>query len=131
MIFRGGKFCGTRRGWGRRAATLEGIDAGGAPAFLESVADRCAAHGTGPTHLGEDFELDFVDGTLTFDAASAEEVWELFSSSAPPVLALLDRLDEEGAAGFHRAFVDLYEGYREGDRLHVPRRYLLVLGRRR
>jgi SAM-dependent methyltransferase len=81
--------------------------------------------------LGEYFELDFVDGTLTFDAASAEEVWALFSSSAPPLVALLDRLDEEGVADFHRAFVELYEGYREGDRLHVPRRYLLVLGRRR
>jgi SAM-dependent methyltransferase len=81
--------------------------------------------------LGEDFELDFVDGTLTFDAASPEEVWELFSSSAPPIVALLQRLDEEAGEEFHRDFVELYEGYREGDRLRVPRRYLLVLGRRR
>ena len=81
--------------------------------------------------LGEHFELDFVDGTLTLDAESPDEVWELFSSSAPPVVALLDRLDEAGTAAFHRAFVELYEGYREADGVHVPRRYLLVLGRRR
>jgi SAM-dependent methyltransferase len=81
--------------------------------------------------LGEHFELDYVDGTLTFEAVDAEEVWELFSSSAPPIVALLGRLGEEAGDEFHRAFVELYSGYREGDRLLVPRRYLLVLGRRR
>src|SRR4029079_19070763 len=28
-----------------------------APAFLETLADQCVKHGTGPTHLSEDFEL--------------------------------------------------------------------------
>ena len=28
-----------------------------APAFLEALADQCAKHGTGPTHLDDDFEL--------------------------------------------------------------------------
>ena len=28
-----------------------------APAFLESLADQCVKHGSGPTHLSEDFEL--------------------------------------------------------------------------
>ena len=28
-----------------------------APAFLESLADQCVKHGTGPTHLSDDFEL--------------------------------------------------------------------------
>jgi (2S)-methylsuccinyl-CoA dehydrogenase len=27
------------------------------PAFLEALADECAKHGTGPTHLSDDFEL--------------------------------------------------------------------------
>ncbi|HEX6761824.1 MAG TPA: methyltransferase domain-containing protein [Gaiellaceae bacterium] len=82
--------------------------------------------------LGEDFELDFEDGTLYLDAAGAEEIWELFSTSAPPVLALLRRLDDVRAEEFHRAFVELYEGYTapEGG-IHAPRRYLLVLGTRR
>jgi (2S)-methylsuccinyl-CoA dehydrogenase len=28
-----------------------------APAFLEALAEQCAKHGTGPTHLSDDFEL--------------------------------------------------------------------------
>jgi SAM-dependent methyltransferase len=81
--------------------------------------------------LGEDFELEFVDGTLWIDAESGEELWELFSSSAPPLLALLRKLEPERAEAFHEAFVELYESYREGDRVRAPRRYLLTLGTRR
>ncbi len=81
--------------------------------------------------LGEDFELEFSDGTLWIDAGSGEEVWELFSTSAPPVMALLAKLDGGPAEEFHHRFVDLYETYRDGDRIRAPRRYLLTLGTRR
>jgi SAM-dependent methyltransferase len=81
--------------------------------------------------LGEDFELEFDDGTLWIDAESGEELWELFSSSSPPVIALLAKLDPERAEAFHRAFAGLYESYRDGDRVRAPRRYLLTLGTRR
>jgi SAM-dependent methyltransferase len=82
--------------------------------------------------LGDHFELEFVDGTLWIDAGSGEELWELFSSSSPPVLALLRKLDAERGEAFHRAFVELYEGYRTDDgRVRAPRRSLLVLGRRK
>lgn len=81
--------------------------------------------------LGEDFELEFSDGTLWIDADSGEDLWELFSTSAPPVMALLAKLDAERAASFHRAFVELYETYREGERVRAPRRYLLTVGTRR
>ena len=83
--------------------------------------------------LGEDFELEFEDGTLWLEADDGEEIWELFSQSAPPVIALLAaaraRSDSEE---FHQAFVELYESYRtpEGG-IRAPRRYLLVLGRRK
>ena len=82
--------------------------------------------------LGDDFELDFEDGILWLEAASSEEIWELFSTSAPPVVALLRRLDPAAGEEFHRAFVELYDGYRtpEGG-VRAPRRYLLVLGTRR
>jgi SAM-dependent methyltransferase len=82
--------------------------------------------------LGEDFELDYEDGTLWLEAAGGEEIWELFSTSAPPVVALLRRLDAARRDEFHHAFVELYEGYRvpEGG-IRAPRRYLLVLGTRR
>jgi SAM-dependent methyltransferase len=81
--------------------------------------------------LGEAFELEFEDGTVWFDAESGEELWQLFSASAPTIASLQGRLDDDTFEGFHRAFVELYEAYREGDRIRAPRRYLLTLGRRR
>ena len=39
--------------------------------------------------LGDDFELEFDDGTLWLEADSGEEIWKLFSESAPPVIALI------------------------------------------
>jgi SAM-dependent methyltransferase len=82
--------------------------------------------------LGEDFELEFADGTLWLEAASGEEIWSLFSESAPPVIGLIRRLDPPTGEAFHQAFVELYESYRapEGG-IRAPRRYLLVLGRRK
>jgi ubiquinone/menaquinone biosynthesis C-methylase UbiE len=82
--------------------------------------------------LGEDFELEFEDGTLWLEAESGEEIWKLFSESAPPVIALVKQLNDEKREQFHRAFVELYESYRtkDGD-VRAPRRYLLVLGRRK
>ena len=82
--------------------------------------------------LGEDFELEFEDGTLWLEASSGEEIWKLFSESAPPVIALIQRLDAQRGEEFHHAFVELYESYRTGDAgVRAPRRYLLVLGRRK
>jgi SAM-dependent methyltransferase len=81
--------------------------------------------------LGEDFELEFVDGTLWIDADSGEELWDLFSTSSPPVTALMHKLDAERGEEFHQAYVDLYETHREGNHIRVPRRYLLTLGTRR
>jgi len=81
--------------------------------------------------LGEDFELEFVDGTLWMDAEAGEELWDIFSSSSPPVTALLNKLDADRGEAFHQAFVELYETYRDGDRIRAPRRYLLTLGTRR
>jgi 2-polyprenyl-3-methyl-5-hydroxy-6-metoxy-1,4-benzoquinol methylase len=82
--------------------------------------------------LGEDFELEYEDGTLWLEADSAEEIWELFSSSAPPLVSLLRRLGPNRTGDLRRAFVELYESYRtpEGG-IRAPRRYLLVLGRRK
>jgi SAM-dependent methyltransferase len=82
--------------------------------------------------LGEDFELDFEDGTLWLEGSSGEEIWKLFSESAPPVVAMVRHLEDSQREEFHRAFVELYEGYRTEDGgIRAPRRYLLVLGRRK
>ena len=81
--------------------------------------------------LSEHFELEFEDGTLWLDVESGEELWELFSVSSPPVVGMMRRLGDERGDEFHRAFVELFEGYREGDRVRAPRRDLMTLGRRR
>jgi hypothetical protein len=82
--------------------------------------------------LGEDFELEFEDGTLWLEAESGEKIWDLFSQSAPPIIALVRRLDREQGDRFHREFVELYENYRVDDEgIRAPRRYLLVFGRRK
>jgi SAM-dependent methyltransferase len=82
--------------------------------------------------LGDDFELEFEDGTLWLEAESGEEIWQLFSETATPVVSLIERLDAGGVEDLHRAFVDLYESYRtDGGGVRAPRRYLLVLGRRK
>jgi SAM-dependent methyltransferase len=80
--------------------------------------------------LAEEFELDFHDGTLWVDAGSGEDFWKTFSVT-PPVVALLSRLDDDAAEEFHKGFVGLYEEHRTADGIRAPRRYLLVLGRRR
>jgi SAM-dependent methyltransferase len=81
--------------------------------------------------LGEDFDLDYEDGTLWLEADSAEEIWDLFSQSAGPVIALLRQLGDERSEEFHQAFVALYDTYRDGEGIRAPRRYLLVTGTRR
>ena len=81
--------------------------------------------------LGDDFELDYEDGTLWLDVESGEDLWQLFSHSSPPVVSMLRRLGGEDGEEFHRAFVELFETYRAGERVRAPRRYLMTLGRRR
>jgi SAM-dependent methyltransferase len=81
--------------------------------------------------LGEDFELEFHDGTVWLEAGSGEEMWNAFAVASAPVRALLARLDQNKREEFQRAFVDLYESYRDGDRVRAPRRYLLTVGSRR
>ena len=71
-----------------------------------------AARTTSRTCSARTSSSSSCDGTLWLEAESGEEIWELFSESAPPVIALLRRLDAGAAEEFHQAFVELYEGYR-------------------
>jgi SAM-dependent methyltransferase len=80
--------------------------------------------------LGDDFELELHDGTIWLTADSGADVWSLSAASAP-VTALLDRLDDDRADEFRRAFAQHYETFRADGGIRAPRRYLLVLGRRR
>jgi SAM-dependent methyltransferase len=101
----------------------------------EPIEGREAYEWGDPEHvhdmLGDHFELEIADRVFYVEADSGEDVWELFSSSSPPVRVLADRLSPERREDFHRSFVELYESYRETDGIRAPRPYLLVLGRRR
>jgi ubiquinone/menaquinone biosynthesis C-methylase UbiE len=81
--------------------------------------------------LEESFELELEERPFFVEADSGEDVWELFSTSAPPVKMLADSLDPPRRAEFHQAFVAFYETFREGAAIRAPRPYLLVTGRRR
>jgi SAM-dependent methyltransferase len=82
--------------------------------------------------LGDAFELSVEPGEWVVEFESAEAVWELYASSAPPMKALLDSLERGRRDELREAFVDVHERYRiPGGGVRVPRDYLLVLGRRR
>jgi SAM-dependent methyltransferase len=81
--------------------------------------------------LGDPFELEFVSLESLLVAPSAEDVWQLFSTSYGPTKTLADSLDEDRREALHRDFVDLHAAYEDGDGLRMPRSYLLTLGTRR
>jgi ubiquinone/menaquinone biosynthesis C-methylase UbiE len=71
------------------------------------------------------FELELEAGTWRVEAASAEALWELLSTSMPPLRAWLASVDEDARAHAERVYRDFLEpGVLE-------RRYVLVLGTRR
>lgn len=71
------------------------------------------------------FDLEFQTGRWRIEAPSAEALWELVSTSMPPLRAWLAEQHEEARAHAERAFLDhLGRGVLE-------RNYVLVLGMRR
>lgn len=81
--------------------------------------------------LGTWFALEVESHTWILEGADGEEIWQLWSRSAPPFKAMVEGLDHEQRDAFHDAYVAYCERHREGDRVRVPRPYLLVLGARR
>ncbi len=75
--------------------------------------------------FGEAFDLRFEDGLWEVEAESAEAIWELVSSSAPPLRAWLDSLDPDRREEARQAYLELFAGGR------LRREYVLVLGTRR
>ena len=75
--------------------------------------------------LGDAFELEFETGEWRIEAGSGEELWELASTSMPPLRAWLAELDDEGRARAERVYLEaLSSGV-------LARSYTLVLGTRR
>jgi ubiquinone/menaquinone biosynthesis C-methylase UbiE len=81
--------------------------------------------------LGRAFELEIEERTWWLESPSPEAAWELMSEGAPPVKALVESLDRDRRERFRRALVDYWSGFETADGVREPRRYLLVLGRRR
>ena len=69
--------------------------------------------------------------TWVLEGASGEEIWQLWSTSAPPFKAMLSGMDGDRREAFHRAYVAYCEGFREDAGVRMPREYLLILGTRR
>jgi SAM-dependent methyltransferase len=81
--------------------------------------------------LGDDFDLTFEDGASTYRPSSAEEYWEVYSSSYGPTKTLADSLGERREE-LHKAWVDFFEqNYSEDGGIAHTREYLLTLGTRR
>ena len=79
--------------------------------------------------LGDDFELEFEDGTLWLEAESGEEIWKLFSESAPPVSRSLEAARRAGArSSTGRSSSCTRATAADEGGIRAPRRYLLVLG---
>jgi SAM-dependent methyltransferase len=75
--------------------------------------------------LGDAFELEFETGDWRLEADSAEALWELVSSSMPPLRAWLAGVDDEVRARAERVYLDfLASGVLERD-------YVFMLGTRR
>lgn len=75
--------------------------------------------------LGSAFDLEFQTGGWRIEANSATELWELLSTSMPPLRAWLAEQSEEARKHAEQVYLDYLEpGVLE-------RNYLLVLGTRR
>ena len=75
--------------------------------------------------LGDSFDLELQTGEWRIEAASGEELWELASTSMPPLRAWLAEQSDAARAHAERVYLDyLAPGVLE-------RTYLLVLGTRR
>src|SRR5918992_2205331 len=81
--------------------------------------------------LGDAFDLDLEEHVSTLVMPSAEEYWELFSTSYGPTKTLADSLGDRREE-LRRDWVDFFEThYRADGEIAHAREYLLVLGRRR
>jgi SAM-dependent methyltransferase len=81
--------------------------------------------------LGETFELELEEHVSTLRIPSAEDYWELFSTSYGPTKTLAEGLGER-REDLHRDWVEFFESnYAENGEIAHTREYLLVLGTRR
>jgi len=75
-----------------------------------------------------DFELEVERGTWWVEGASTDELWEWFGRAVPPHRERLRRMSPDRIEALYRDWAELYEGYRDGERIRHPRPYLIVTG---
>jgi ubiquinone/menaquinone biosynthesis C-methylase UbiE len=75
--------------------------------------------------LGDSFDLEFQTGEWRIEAASGEDLWELASTSMPPLRAWLAEQTDEARRHAEQVYLDYLESGT------LERNYLLVLGTRR
>jgi ubiquinone/menaquinone biosynthesis C-methylase UbiE len=81
--------------------------------------------------LGETFELDIEERVSPLRTSSAEEYWELFSTSYGPTKTLADSLGDR-RADLQRDWVEFFEtNYKSNGEIVHTREYLLITGTRR
>ena len=81
--------------------------------------------------LGDAFELRFEEGDCPLVGESPEAVWELVSSSVGPMKALVEALGDDRREALRRAELEHLREFDDGNGVHRPQAYLVVLGERR
>jgi SAM-dependent methyltransferase len=77
------------------------------------------------------FELEVDRGTWWVEGDTTDELWEWFGRAVPPHRENLRRMPADRIDSLKRDWAELYERYRDGDRIRHPRPYLLVTGAKR
>jgi SAM-dependent methyltransferase len=81
--------------------------------------------------LGDAFDLEFVERDSPQTGESGEWIWQDYVDYYGPSRTLSDSLDPERRAELARTMAAFFEQYRDGDGIHQPRPYLVILGTRR
>jgi SAM-dependent methyltransferase len=81
--------------------------------------------------LGANFDLRIEERIWALEGDSPEHVWELMTTSAPPVKAFVEKLGPKELAAFREEMLKHWRGFERNGRVAEPRGYLLVSGGRR
>ena len=101
------------------------------PSDSVDVADQWGEEAHVHELLDGAFELETDERVWHLKAESPEAAWTLMSEGAPPVKALLAKLEPAEATEFRAAMLERWTGFQTAEGVVEPRRYLLVTGRRR
>jgi SAM-dependent methyltransferase len=96
----------------------------------DGQAPEWGTHGRLEQLLGRAFELEIERRAWLLEGTDGEELWQLWSTSAAPFKALVEGLGDR-REDFHQAYVEYCERYRVGQRVRVPRTYLIVVGKKK